>query len=108
MDNEGLLERSEYKVKRARVIFDIAEAEMCIQREILDRAEVEMQIRRETVRIEKDNKYLMTVCEAHLEKLGVSAIVYKMATSLEELLLMVAERKTFLKRNGYSEEELEP
>jgi hypothetical protein len=108
MDNEELLELSEYKVKKARVILDIAEAEMCIRREILDMAEAEMQIRRETVRIEKENKYLMTVCEAHLEKLGVSVIVYKMATSVEELLVMISDRKAFLKRNGYSEEELEP
>jgi hypothetical protein len=108
MDNKGLLEWSEYKVKRAHVILDMAEAEMQIRREILDRAEAEMQIRRETVRIEKENKYLMTVCEAHLEKLGVPAIGYKMVTSLEELLVMISDTKAFLKRNGYSDEELEP
>jgi hypothetical protein len=94
MDNEGLLAWSEHEVERAR--------------EILDRAEAEMQIRRETVRIENENKQRMTDCEAYLEKLGVPAIVYKMATSLEELLVMESDKKAFLKRTGYSEEELEP
>jgi hypothetical protein len=108
MDNEELLERSECKVKRAHVLLDIAEAEMVIRREILDMAEAEMQIRRETVRIEKENKHQMTVCEAHLEKLGVQVIVYKNARSLEEMLLMIAGRKTFLRKCGLTEEELEP
>jgi hypothetical protein len=108
MDNEELLELSEYKVKRARVISDIAEAEMCIRREILDMAKVEMRIRRETVRIEKENKQQMTDGEAYLKKLGIPAIVYKMATSVEELLVMISDKKAFLKRNGFSEKELEP
>jgi hypothetical protein len=108
MDNERLLELSEYKVKRAHVILDMAEAEMRIRQEILDRAEAEMQIRRETVRIERENKRQMMDCEAYLEKLGVPAIIYKMATSLEELLVMVADKKAFLRRCGLTEEELEP
>jgi hypothetical protein len=75
MDNEGLLKWSEHKAKRARVILDMAEAEM--------------QIRRETVRIEKENKQQMTDCEAYLEKLEVPVIIYKMARSLEELLVIM-------------------
>jgi hypothetical protein len=108
MDNEGLLAVSEDKVKRAHVILDMAEAEMVIRREILDRAEAEMKIRRETVRIEKENRQQMTDCGAYLEKLGVPAIVYKMATSFEELLVMISDKKAYLMRNGYSEEDLEP
>lgn len=56
-------------------------------------------------RDEEDKKALVI---AHLRKLGVPKIVYNMATSLEELLVMVTDKKAFLRRNGYSEEELEP
>jgi hypothetical protein len=94
MDNEGLLAWGEYEVERAREVLERAIAHTCVLRE--------------TVRIEKENKQQMTDCGAYLEKLGVPAIVYKMATSLEELLVMISDKKAFLKRNGYSEEDLEP
>lgn len=62
----------------------------------------------EKLRCGRDEEEQKKCVEAHLKKLGVPLIVYNMATSLEELLVMVSDKKAYLRRNGYSEEELEP
>jgi hypothetical protein len=75
---------------------------------VLVKAEKELQRRRcvgEEERTEEEQKALVV---AHLKKLGVPMIVYNMATSLEELLVMVTDKKAFLRKCGVREEDLKP
>jgi 3-deoxy-D-arabino-heptulosonate 7-phosphate (DAHP) synthase class II len=99
MDNEGLLAWGEYEVERARQVLERAEAHTGELREI---------VRLEKAELAWDEEEQMKRVKAHLRELKVPAIVYNMATNVHELLIMVTDKKVFLRRCGVAEEDLEP
>lgn len=94
INNETLLAWSDFEVVKARWV--------------LRRAEEHNETLSEKVRLERDETEQKEIIKAYLKKLGVSWTVYDTASSLEELLVMVADKKEFLRRCGVSEDELKP